>query len=123
MMHKYVFGALVVVGAVWLFSSTASAQFGGGLRGPGGEPAFQAESAPGTNPTATGTDAIGIGDGTVAGDAVGDNAVLAIGARSTATADDTNDGINVLVTGAVGDAVQWVGRVEVVETCGRGRGR
>lgn len=34
------------------------------------------------------------------------------------TADDTNDGINVLVTGAVGDAVQWVARVEVVETCG-----
>ncbi|KKM14919.1 hypothetical protein LCGC14_1701230, partial [marine sediment metagenome] len=36
----------------------------------------------------------------------------------TATADDTNDGINILVTGAVGDAVQWVARVEVVETCG-----
>ncbi len=35
-----------------------------------------------------------------------------------ATADDTNDSINVLVTGALGDAVQWVARAEVVETCG-----
>jgi len=49
------------------------------------ELAFTAESVPATNPTATGTDAIGIGDGAVAGDAAGDNAVLAIGARSTAT--------------------------------------
>ena len=36
----------------------------------------------------------------------------------TATADDTNDGLNVLVTGKASDAVQWVARVEVVETCG-----
>jgi len=35
-----------------------------------------------------------------------------------ATADDTNDGLNVLVTGAVGDAVRWVARAEIVEVCG-----
>ena len=36
----------------------------------------------------------------------------------TATADDTNDGINVLVTGAVSDDVNWVARVEVAYVCG-----
>ena len=36
----------------------------------------------------------------------------------TLTADDTNDGVNVLVTGAVGDNVNWVVRVEVTESCG-----
>lgn len=36
----------------------------------------------------------------------------------TATADDANDGLNVLVTGAVGDAVQWVASVNTVKTCG-----
>jgi len=56
---------------------------GGG--GGGGEDAFTAESSPGTTPTATGTDAVGIGDGAVAGNATADLGVLAIGARSTAT--------------------------------------
>ncbi|KKM23508.1 hypothetical protein LCGC14_1614430, partial [marine sediment metagenome] len=37
---------------------------------------------------------------------------------ATVEADNANNGINVLVTGAVGDAVQWVARVEIVETCG-----
>lgn len=69
-------------------------QAGGG----GGEAAFTAESAPGTNPTATGTDAIGIGDTAVAGDAAGDLGVLAIGARSTAT------GINAVALGENTDA-------------------
>ncbi len=36
----------------------------------------------------------------------------------TATADDTNDGINVLVTGAADDAVRWVARAEMIEVCG-----
>ncbi|KKL22768.1 hypothetical protein LCGC14_2432090 [marine sediment metagenome] len=36
----------------------------------------------------------------------------------TVTADDTNDGINVLVDGAVGDSVNWVARAEIVESCG-----
>ena len=36
----------------------------------------------------------------------------------TATADDTNDGINVLVTGAAADSVNWVARAEIVESCG-----
>jgi len=44
---------------------------------------------------------------------------LAVGlAGVAAPADDTNDGINILVTGAVGDAVRWVARVEVAEVCG-----
>ena len=41
-----------------------------------------------------------------------------VGWDVTATADDTNDGINILVTGAASDAVQWVARVETVKTCG-----
>ncbi|KKL80214.1 hypothetical protein LCGC14_2007030, partial [marine sediment metagenome] len=53
-----------------------------GLGGPMG---IVIESAPGTAPTAIGTDAVGIGDGAVAGDAAGDVGVLAIGARSTST--------------------------------------
>ncbi len=66
-----------------------------------GELAFTAESQPGTVPTATGTDAIGIGDGAVAGNDVGDNAVIAIGARSTATgADSVAIGENADATGA-----------------------
>ena len=52
--------------------------------GGGGEAAFTAESTPGTTPTATGTDAIGIGDAAVAGDDSGDGAVVAIGASSSA---------------------------------------
>ena len=36
----------------------------------------------------------------------------------TLTADDTNDGVNVLVTGAASDNVNWVVRVEVTESCG-----
>ena len=51
--------------------------------------AITAESIPGTTPTATGTDAVGIGDGAVAGDAAGDNGVLAIGANSTSTGVDS----------------------------------
>jgi len=66
--------------------------------GGGGEAAFTAQSAPGTTPTATGTDAIAIGDGAVAGDASGDLAVLAIGARSTAT------GISSIAIGENADA-------------------
>lgn len=55
-----------------------------GLGGPMG---IVLESAPGTAATATGTDAVGIGDGAVAGDAADDDGVLAIGARSTASGD------------------------------------
>jgi hypothetical protein len=58
-----------------------------------GEAAFTAESTPGTNPTATGTDAVGIGDTAVAGDAAGDLGALAIGARSSAI------GINAIAIG------------------------
>ena len=36
----------------------------------------------------------------------------------TATADDTNDSINILVTGAASDNINWVARAEVVESCG-----
>ncbi len=50
---------------------------------------FLSESVPGTAATATGTDAVGIGDGAVAGNAANDNAVLAIGANSTATGVDS----------------------------------
>jgi hypothetical protein len=64
----------------------------------GGEAAFTAESTPGTTPTATGTDAIGIGDAAVAGDATADLGVLAIGPRSTAT------GINSIAIGENADA-------------------
>ncbi|KKK80871.1 hypothetical protein LCGC14_2819160, partial [marine sediment metagenome] len=35
-----------------------------------------------------------------------------------ATADDTNDGLNILATGAAGDDVNWVARVEVAYVCG-----
>ena len=49
--------------------------------------AFVVESVPGTAATATGTDALGMGDGAVAGNAAGDDGVLAIGANSTATGD------------------------------------
>lgn len=63
--------------------------------------AFTSESTPGTLPTATGTDALSMGDGAVAGDAAGDNAVLAIGARSTATgANSIAIGENADATGA-----------------------
>ena len=34
------------------------------------------------------------------------------------TADDTNDGINVLVTGAASDNINWVARAEIIESCG-----
>ncbi len=85
-MRRYIFISVAI--AVGLLGTVALAQFGGGYKGPrGGEAAFTAESPPGTNPTATGTDAIGIGDGAVAGDAAADDGVLAIGARSTATGD------------------------------------
>ena len=57
-----------------------------GLGGPMG---VVVESAPGTAPTATGTDAISIGDGAVAGNAAGDNGVLAIGAGAVATGTDS----------------------------------
>jgi len=57
---------------------------GSAIGGGGGEAAFTAESTPGTTPTATGTDAIGIGDAAVAGDDSGDGAVVAIGASSSA---------------------------------------
>lgn len=57
-----------------------------GLGGPMG---IVLESAPGTACTATGTDAACVGDGAVAGNAAGDNAVLAIGASSTATGTDS----------------------------------
>ena len=57
--------------------------------GGGGEAAFTAESTPGTNPTATGTDAIGIGDGAISGNAAGDNSTIAIGAHATSTGDDS----------------------------------
>lgn len=69
-----------------------------GLGGPMG---IVTESTPGTAPTATGTDALGMGDGAVAGNAAGDNGVLAIGARSTATgADSICIGENCDATGA-----------------------
>ncbi len=57
--------------------------------GLGGPMAIVVESTPGTAPTATGTDAIGMGDTAVAGDAAGDNGVLAIGANATATGGDS----------------------------------
>jgi len=66
--------------------------------GGGGEDAFTAESSPGTTPTATGTDSVGIGDGAVAGDATADLGALAIGARSTAT------GLNAIAIGENADA-------------------
>lgn len=76
---------------VWLFTGTdwdllsfkdQSADAAGG--GGGGEDAFTAESTPDTNPTATGVDAIGIGDGAIAGNASADNATVAIGASASA---------------------------------------
>ena len=84
--------AILAVGS-WLNATDLP---GGGAGG--GEDAFTAESTPGTNPTATGTDAIGIGDGAVSGNAAGDNATLAIGARSTST------GINSTAIGENADA-------------------
>ncbi len=75
--------------------------------------AYTIESAPGTAPTATGTDAIGIGDGAVAGNAAGDDGVLAIGARSTATGDgaiaigenaDATGSSSIAIGGGVTDA-------------------
>ena len=36
----------------------------------------------------------------------------------TATADDTNDGINVLVTGEASKTIRWVARAEIAEVCG-----
>lgn len=35
-----------------------------------------------------------------------------------ATADDANDGLNILVTGAINDDVNWVARVEIAYVCG-----
>ena len=99
-------GALVL----GLLNSPVLAQgFGGGYRGTptiaglgaADDTAFGVESPPDTACTATGTDAVCIGDGAVAGDAAGDNAVLAIGARSTATgADSIAIGENTDATGA-----------------------
>lgn len=83
-MRRYIFAAVAI--AVGLASVAALAQFGGGYRGPrGGEAAFTAESPPGTNPTATGTDAIAIGDGAIAGNTAGDNSAVAIGANANVT--------------------------------------
>ena len=63
-----------------------------------GEAAFTAQSTPGVTPTATGTDAIAIGDGAVAGDAAADLGALAFGARSSAI------GINSIAIGEYTDA-------------------
>ena len=62
--------------------------------------AFIVESEPDIACTATGTDAVCIGDGAVAGDDPLDNAVLAIGASSTAT------GIDSIALGHNSDATQ-----------------
>ena len=87
MVRWYIFISVAI--AIGLAGAVALAQLGGGGYGgrSGGDPAFRAESRPGTVCTATGTDAVCIGDGAVAGDAAGDDGVLAIGARSTATGD------------------------------------
>ena len=93
---------------VWLAAASPVSNPGGG-----GEDAFTAESSPGTAPTATGTDAIGIGDGAVAGNAASDDGVLAIGARSTATGDgaiaigentDATGANSIAIGGEVSDA-------------------
>ena len=83
----------VVWSVVWLLMLLMflMAAGGGPLHNPAGAliEAFNTESVPGTACTATGTDAVCVGDGAVAGDAAGDNAVLAIGARSVATGVDS----------------------------------
>ena len=63
----------------------------GPLSTPGGADgtAFIVESPPGTACTATGTDAVCIGDNAEAGDASGDNGVLAIGMNAVATGTDS----------------------------------
>ena len=81
--------------------------------GLGGSMGIVVESAPGIAPTATGTDALGMGDGAVAGNAAADDGVLAIGARSTATGDgaiaigensDSTGTTSIAIGGSVTDA-------------------
>lgn len=59
------------------------------LNNPEDTSGFGVESVPDTACTATGTDAVCMGDGAVAGDAAADNATLAIGASATATGTDS----------------------------------
>mgnify|MGYP000707128207 CR=1 FL=1 len=78
-MHRWLYTLIALAVVAGLAAAPALAQFGGGYRGSGTSSAsgvdadgtaFVVESVPGTACTATGTDAVCMGDGAVAGDAV-----------------------------------------------------
>lgn len=83
----------VVIATIAAFVAISVANADGPLNNPGDrtgadQSAFGVESVPGTACTATGTDAVCIGDAAVAGNAAGDNGVLAFGMTAVATGVD-----------------------------------